>query len=144
MKGPPNTIFFFLENSHSLMGTCTAIRLHISRQFAINVTSNYFVMLKQMTCLNQHFYIGSVKYLFFWFTKNYWIFSQISLFYLKVQSFRIIMENNFIEMANSAGHVEPTWSIQFLSTLSIVCSCILLMALRILSSKYWIMSGWSA
>ena len=26
-------------------------------------------------------------------------------FYLKVQSFRLIMENNFIQMAASAGHV---------------------------------------
>ena len=33
------------------------------------------------------------------------MFSQISFFYLKVQSFRLIMENNVIEMAASAGHV---------------------------------------
>ena len=31
------------------------------------------------------------------------IFS-IFFFYLKVQSFRLIMENNFIQMAASAGH----------------------------------------
>ena len=38
--------------------------------------------------------IGSAKYLFF---------------YLKVQSpFRLIMENNFIQMAVSAGHAVPT------------------------------------
>ena len=37
--------------------------------------------------------------------KTYWIFSQISFFfYLKVQFFRLIMENNFIQMAASAGH----------------------------------------
>ena len=35
--------------------------------------------------------------------KSYWIFSQISFFYLKVQSFPLIMENNFIQMAASAG-----------------------------------------
>ena len=35
--------------------------------------------------------------------KNYCIFSQI-LFYLKVQSFRLIMENNCIQMSASAGH----------------------------------------
>ena len=47
--------------------------------------------------------IGSSKYLFFLenaLKKNYWIFSEIS----KVQSFRLIMENNFIQMAASAGH----------------------------------------
>ena len=36
--------------------------------------------------------------------KNYWIFSQISFFDLKAQSFRLIMENNLIQMAASAGH----------------------------------------
>ena len=34
--------------------------------------------------------------------KNYWIFLQI--FYLKVQSFWLIMENNSIQIAASAGH----------------------------------------
>ena len=48
------------------------------------------------------------------------IFSQISFFYLKVQSSRLIIENNFIQKAASAGHTVPTRSIQFLSTLSIV------------------------
>ena len=33
----------------------------------------------------------------------------------------LIIENNFIQMAASAGHAP---SVQFLSTLSIVCSCI--------------------
>ena len=49
---------------------------------------------------------GFAKYHFFGkcFKKNYWIFSQISQFYLKVLSFRLIMENNFIQMAASAGH----------------------------------------
>ena len=31
--------------------------------------------------------------------KNYWIFAQISVFYLKVQSIQLIMENNVIQMA---------------------------------------------
>ena len=31
--------------------------------------------------------------------------SQISFFYSKVQSVQLIMENNFIQMADSAGHV---------------------------------------
>ena len=33
------------------------------------------------------------------------MFSEISFFYLKVLYFRLIMENNFIQMAVSAGHV---------------------------------------
>ena len=42
---------------------------------------------------------GSAKYLFFWIMlkKNYWIFSQIS--FLKLQCFRLIKENNFIQIA---------------------------------------------
>ena len=32
------------------------------------------------------------------------MFSNLFSFYLKVQSFRLIMENNFIQMAASAGH----------------------------------------
>ena len=31
-------------------------------------------------------------------------FLNLQIFYLKVQSFRLIMENNFIQMAASAGH----------------------------------------
>ena len=47
---------------------------------------------------------GSVKWLFFLenaVKKNYWIFSQISFF---IWNIRLIMENNFIQMAASAGH----------------------------------------
>ena len=46
--------------------------------------------------------IGCPKYIFLEnaLKKNYWIFSQN----FKVQSFRLIMENNFIQMAASAGH----------------------------------------
>ena len=49
---------------------------------------------------------GSAKYLFFWKMLKK-ILLNIFLnffFYLKVQSFRLIMENNFIQMAASAGH----------------------------------------
>ena len=43
-------------------------------------------------------------------------------FYSKVQFFRLIMENNFIQISASAGDaVAYTWTDQFLSTLSIVC-----------------------
>ena len=61
------------------------------------------------------------------------IFSNFFL-YLKVQSFGLIMKNNFIQMAASAGHVGYciTRFVKFLSTLSIVCSCVSPMALRIL------------
>ena len=51
-------------------------------------------------------YIGSAKYLFFgkyFKIKLLNIFSNF-IFYLKVQSFRLIMENNFIQIAASAGH----------------------------------------
>ena len=86
--------------------------------------------------------IGSVNYLFFLENalkkKLLNIFSNL-FFYMKVQSFQLIMENNFIHMAASAGH-DPTRSVQFLSTLSIVCSCILTMASRILSFKASIVS----
>ena len=61
---------------------------------------------------------------------------------MKVQSFRLIMENNFIQMASSAGHaVQTTRLDQFLSTLSIVCIYISPMASGILSFKAPIVSG---
>ena len=62
---------------------------------------------KSLVLLQFSPYKGSTKYLFFigkCLKKNYWIFSQISFFYLKVQSFRLIMENNYIQMAASSGH----------------------------------------
>ena len=39
------------------------------------------------------------------FQKNYSNILSNFFFYLKVQTFRLIMENNFIKMALSAGHV---------------------------------------
>ena len=62
------------------------------------------------------------------------IFS-ICFFYLKAQSFRLIMENNFFQMAAS---------VQFLNTLSIVCSYISSMVSRIFSFKVSIVSDLSA
>ena len=54
-------------------------------------------------------YTGSVKYRFFFLEnalkKDLWVFSQISFFYLKVQSFQLIIENNFIQMVVSTRHV---------------------------------------
>ena len=50
---------------------------------------------------------GSSKYLFFFLEnalKKTTICFLKFLFYLKVQSFRLIMKNNFIQMVASAGH----------------------------------------
>ena len=44
----------------------------------------------------------SVRQIPFFFLEN--ALKKIFFFYLKVQSFRLIMENNFIQMAASAGH----------------------------------------
>ena len=55
---------------------------------------------------------------------------------VKVQSFRLIMENIIIQMAASAGHG--------VATLSIVCRCVLQMASRMLYFKASIVSGLSA
>ena len=53
-----------------------------------------------------YIHTGSAKYLFFGkcFKKTNWLFSQISVFYLKVESFRLIMENNFIQMCEAVFH----------------------------------------
>ena len=63
--------------------------------------------LEQSIIVLLKIYIGSAKYLFFFFGKCFkkvlrifWNFFS----YLKVQSFRLIMENNFIQMAALAGH----------------------------------------
>ena len=64
------------------------------------------VYYKIMTCFFLG-YNGSAKYFFFCWkmllnkTTDYFL---KFLFYLKVQSFRLIMENNFIQMAVLAGH----------------------------------------
>ena len=50
---------------------------------------------------------GSAKYFFFLekcLKKTTEYFLKFLFFYLKVQSFRLIMENNFIQMAATAGH----------------------------------------
>ena len=51
------------------------------------------------------------------------------------------MENNFIQMAASAGHAVAYTIGPIFSTLLIVCSCISPMALRILSFEPLIFSG---
>ena len=61
-------------------------------------------------------------------------------FYLKVQSFRLIIENNFIQMAALAGQV-VAYTIGPIFKHIIVCSCISPIASRILSSKASIVSG---
>ena len=54
------------------------------------------------------------------------------------------MENNFIQMAASAGHVVANMIGLIFSTLSIVCSGISPMAARILSFKVSTVSGFLA
>ena len=61
----------------------------------------YFLFLQ---LLSKNFFIGPAKYLFYEnaLKKNQLnIFSNF-FFYLKVQSFRLIMENNFVQMAGHA------------------------------------------
>ena len=72
--------------------------------FARNLLrGNAFVYIYIYVCI--FVYTGSAKYRFFWkmlLKKLLNIYS--NFFYLKVQSFRLIMENNFIQVAASAGH----------------------------------------
>ena len=65
------------------------------------------------------------------FEKNYY-FLKFLFFYLKVQSFRLIMENNFIQMAASADHtvaytIGPifTYIIDCVHIFSSISACIL-------------------
>ena len=81
---------------------------------------SYFVLLKMSDLGNA----SRVRQIPFFFLENalkktteYFL---KFLFYLKVQSFRLIMENNFIQMAASAGHAVAC-NAQFLSTLSNMC-----------------------
>ena len=48
--------------------------------------------------------VGSAEYVFFFLEKKLLNIFWNYFFYLKVQSFRLIMENNFIQMAALAGH----------------------------------------
>ena len=82
------------------------------RNMPVFIVSNQ-VHLNLITCSNRILLydfpikvVGSVKYPFFekcFKNKLLNIFSN-SFFYLKVQSFRLIMEYNFIQIAASAGH----------------------------------------
>ena len=94
------------------------------------------IVKKQLTEHIEENNIGSAKNFFWKMLKKKLlnIFSNFC-FYLKVQSFRLIMENNFIQMAALLK------SFKFLSTLSIVCSYISPMASRILSFKASTVSG---
>ena len=67
-----------------------------------------------------------------------------SFFYLKVQFFRLIMENKFIKRLPRLAMQQAKRSIQFLKTLLFVCSCISPMASRILSFKASIVSGFDS
>ena len=67
----------------------------------------------------------------------------LNFFYLKAHCFRSIMENNFIQMAVSAGHA-VAYTISPIFKNIIDCSCISPMASRILFNKASIVSGLSA
>ena len=55
--------------------------------------------------INPFLYTGTAKYLFLENAlKKLLNISSNFFLYLKIQSFRLIMENNFIQMAASAGH----------------------------------------
>ena len=72
----------------------------------IQKLSNTFVFVKYAIALYQVLfgYIGTIgsANTFFWkmiLKKTTEYFSKISFFYLKIESFRLIMENDFIQMA---------------------------------------------
>ena len=98
-------------------------------------------------CIKKHL-SGSTKYLFLEnaLKKTTKYFLKFLFFYLKVQSFRLIMENNFIKTAASAGDaVAYTIGPIFKHIIqSSVCSCISPMASQILCFKASIVSGLSA
>ena len=126
--------------SQPISGKNSEVNKIVMRSF-----SNTCPLELTLNCRFRRSFTWSAKYLFFekCFKKILNIFSNF-FFYLKMQSFRLKMENNFIQMAASAGHAVATRSVQFLSALPIVCSCISKMASRILSFKASIVSGLSA
>ena len=71
---------------------------------------NIFIMIYEYTKMqlltSMYTYIGSIEYLFFWKNLKIKILNIFSnfFFYLKVKSFRLIIKNNFIQIAASAGH----------------------------------------
>ena len=80
--------------------------------FAISLSSFNFRIFNKFHNFINFFYIqtsciGSAKYLFFsWkmFKKTTEYFLKFLFLYLKAQSFHLIMENNFIQMAALASH----------------------------------------
>ena len=59
--------------------------------------SVFIIILKENKGSAKYFLLGNAKKKILNILSNFF-------FYLKVQSFRLIMENNFIQMAASAGH----------------------------------------
>ena len=96
-----------LESTHHFESThCRSLHgIQISLK-KINNNNNEmqsFKLLFEHNTICSSYRIRQIPF-FFWkilLKKNYKIFSQISFFYLKVQSFRLRMENNFIQMAAS-------------------------------------------
>ena len=93
--------------------------LYKSRDFSslhfheVKLFSSYLdITLLSIIDLNTYVFLvistASAKYLFFGkcFKKLLNIFSNFCFFYLKAHCFRLIMENNFIQMAAPAGHAK--------------------------------------
>ena len=59
--------------------------------------SVFIIILKENKGSAKYFFLGNAKKKILNILSNFF-------FYLKVQFFRLIMENNFIQMAVSAGH----------------------------------------
>ena len=66
----------------------------------INKISQFITNLKMF----ENYRVRQITFFGKCFEKNLLNISSNSFFYLNVQSFRLIMENNFIQMAASAGH----------------------------------------
>ena len=86
--------------------------LGTSSMYLLSCVKRYYIIYIFVTIwkryFNNFFIQGPPNKFFFFgksFKKNYWIFLKF-YFYLKVQFFRLIMENNFIQMAVSAGYAE--------------------------------------
>ena len=103
-----SVIFVICSSGCLLLYTHSTYMTYIHTELKIKCSANIIQQIKNQKQLVKvrnhsstfsHIYIGSAIYPFFgkcFKKKNYWIFSQISYFIWK--------ENNFIQMAVSAGH----------------------------------------
>ena len=105
----------------------------------VKVTWVYFCSLTFILHFLNHSSIGSAKYLFFGKC-----FKETTEYYLKFlflfKSIILPVNKGKIKWLHRLAMQQPTRSVQFLNTLSIVCNCISPMASRILSFKASIVS----